>query len=122
MSERFADILANLPAKQPRSRLEPYRELIEELRKRKLTFQEIAAVLAAKCGVSVTGSGVHDYLRRRRDPRRESPPVSRSTRSPLSDSNQTKQSLKKRNSVSDYSTSFEFDAQAPLKLPGIRGK
>ena len=48
---------------------------------------------------------------RRRDPRRESPPMSRSKRSPPSDSNQTKQSLKKRNSVSDYSTSFEFDAQ-----------
>src|SRR6516162_4929908 len=46
MDRKFEDILDTLPEKPPRSRLEPYRELIGELRKRGRTYRDIAGILA----------------------------------------------------------------------------
>jgi hypothetical protein len=63
MKANLKKILDTLPKKPPRSRLEPYRELIEELRRRGRSYRDIAVILAEKCRVQVTGSGVHDYLR-----------------------------------------------------------
>jgi hypothetical protein len=62
MDANLKKILDELPCKPPCSRLEPYREFIEELRGRGRTYREIAEILADKCAVEVTGSGVHDYL------------------------------------------------------------
>ena len=65
MDTDLKKILAELPIKPPRSRLEPYREFIEELRSRGRTYRDIAEILAEKCAVQVTGSGVHDFVRSR---------------------------------------------------------
>ena len=65
MDTKFKEILDGLPDKPPRSRLEPYRELIRELRRRGRTFRDIAHILAEKCEVQVTASGVHDFVRNR---------------------------------------------------------
>jgi len=62
---KIRDILDTLPDKPPRSRLEPYRELIEELRRRGRTYRDIALILGEKCQVQVTTSGIHDFLRTR---------------------------------------------------------
>jgi hypothetical protein len=51
MDAKFREILDALPNKPPRSRLEPYRELIEELRRRGRTYVDIAGILAEKCQV-----------------------------------------------------------------------
>ena len=65
MDANLKRILDELPCKPPRSRLEPYREFIEALRRRGRTYRDIADILAEKCAVQVTGSGVHDFLRAR---------------------------------------------------------
>jgi hypothetical protein len=65
MDTKFKEILDGLPDKPPRSRLEPYRELIRELRRRGRTYRDIAHILAEKCQVQVTASGVHDFVRTR---------------------------------------------------------
>jgi len=65
MDERFQAILDSLPPKSPRSRLEPYWELIRELRRRGRTYREIAQILAEKCQVTVAPSTVHDFVRLR---------------------------------------------------------
>jgi hypothetical protein len=65
MDESLNAILDGLPAKSPRSRLEPYREFIEELRRRGRTYRDIAGILAEKCQVQVSASGVHDFVRTR---------------------------------------------------------
>jgi hypothetical protein len=49
MNPDFQDILDGLPEKPPRSRLETYRPLIEELRRRGRTYQEIVEILEEKC-------------------------------------------------------------------------
>jgi hypothetical protein len=53
MGARFKDIRDASPGKPPRSRLEPYRELIEELRRRGWTYRDIAHILAEKWQVQV---------------------------------------------------------------------
>jgi hypothetical protein len=52
MDEKFQIILSSLPKKPPRSRLEPYREFIDELRQLGRTYQEIAQILTEKCQVA----------------------------------------------------------------------
>lgn len=63
MSDKFQQILDNMPEKPPRSRLEPYAELIIELRRRKRTYREILDVLAEKCNLPISISTLHDFVR-----------------------------------------------------------
>jgi hypothetical protein len=72
MDAKFREILDALPDKPPRSRLEPYREFIEELRRRGRTYVDIAGILAEKCQVQVTASGLHDFVRTRSRMKRRS--------------------------------------------------
>ncbi len=62
MDSKFDAILNNLPAKQPRSRLEPYSELITEMRTRGRTYREIAQVLKKACGLKTGASTVNDFV------------------------------------------------------------
>jgi hypothetical protein len=59
----FEAILNSLPAKKPRSRLEPYRELILEMRKRGRSYREIMQVLNSSCNLAVGKTTVHDFVR-----------------------------------------------------------
>ena len=63
MDETFQAILDSLPPKPPRSRLEPYAELIHELRRRGRSYREIAAILADRCGVRVGVHTVYNFVR-----------------------------------------------------------
>jgi hypothetical protein len=69
MDAKFTAILESLPPKVPRSRLEPYRELIREMRRRGRTYREIAQVLDERCQVQVAASTVHEFVRRRSRPK-----------------------------------------------------
>jgi IS30 family transposase len=62
VSDKFRAILDALPEKPPHSRLEPYSELIDELRRRRRTYREIVSVLAEKCDVRVSISTIHDFV------------------------------------------------------------
>lgn len=62
MDTKFAAILNSLSPKEPHSRLEPYIELIREMRKRGRSYREIADVLKKSCGVMVGKSTVHDFV------------------------------------------------------------
>ena len=63
MNETFKAILDSLPPKQPRSKLEPYTELIQELRKRGRSYREIAGILAERCGLRVGMHTVYNFVR-----------------------------------------------------------
>ena len=64
MNDRFREILDSPPDAIPRSRLEPYKELIQELRRRKHSYREIARVLREKCGIRVSHSTLHEFVQR----------------------------------------------------------
>ncbi len=134
MDANLKNILDELPDKPPRSRLEPYREFIEELRSRGRTYRDIAQILAEKCAVQVTGSGVHDYLRTRSRAKASQAAVSLSkpTESavgnpdtagtgpevPSSEEVQRKiAALKARNTGAEPGQrGFEYDPDEPLRL------
>jgi IS30 family transposase len=63
MDNAFQAILDSLPPKPPRSKLEPYAELIHELRKRGRSYREIAGILATRCGVSAGTHTVYNFVR-----------------------------------------------------------
>lgn len=65
MDKTFEQILASLPARAPRSRLDPYAEFIDELRNRGWPYREISKVLAEKCNVSTSPSNLHHFVFRR---------------------------------------------------------
>ena len=85
MDERFTAILDSLPPKEPRSRLEPYRELIREMRRRGRTYREIAQVLAERCQLRVAPSTVHEFVSRR-SRSKSAPPMEAAAPSPIRDS------------------------------------
>lgn len=58
-------ILDRLPPKPPRSKLQPYGELIQELRKRGRSYREIAGILTDCCGVSTGAHTVYNFMRTR---------------------------------------------------------
>ena len=67
MDPRFEHVLNSLPPKKPRSRLEPYRELIREMRKRRCSYRGIAQVLHDHFGLRVAASTVNNFVISRLD-------------------------------------------------------
>jgi hypothetical protein len=64
MDNKFRDILDSLPEPGPRSGLDPFRELIDELHRRDRTYREIAQILAERCNISASVSTVYRFLHR----------------------------------------------------------
>lgn len=139
MDETFQAILDSLPPKPPRSRLEPYRELIREMRRRGRTYREIAQVLAEKCQVRVAPSTVHDFVRIRSRRSKGRPtvlpepiggelvapeePTEAAAKKPPERSAQEQDeirrriaSLKQRPKPAMQKPVFEYDDQEPLRL------
>ena len=72
MDGEFQDIVDSLTEKPPRSCLEPYGELIDELRHRKRTYRDIVDILAKNCRLRVSISTLHDFVRARSRRKRNS--------------------------------------------------
>lgn len=63
--------LADLPPKSPRSKLEPHRELIRELRRRGRTYRELASIFRERLGLEVAPSTIHSFVKVRAHHRRQ---------------------------------------------------
>ncbi len=130
MDANLKKLLDELPDKPPRSRLEPYREFVEELRSRGRTYRDIAEILAEKCAVQVTGGGVHDFVRSRSHREKnqtvktaERLPAKRPARDTLpkaSSSGEARRKiaeLKALNSTAEpHADKFEYDADEPFRI------
>ncbi len=137
MDARFQEILDSLPPKPPRSRLEPYAELIEELRQRGTTYRKIAAILTERCELPTSASTVHDFLRVRtptktpakrgrtaeskmRDATRRAPRLSRAQGNvqPPGEVQRRIAALKMRSApAKPKPKEFQYDPEEPLHLP-----
>ena len=62
MEDKLKEILDSLPEKRPRSRLAPYQELIYELRRRGLTYREIAGLLSKELGLHVVSTTIIRFV------------------------------------------------------------
>ena len=91
MNETFQAILDSLPPKPPRSKLEPYAELIQELRKRGRSYREIAIILSERCSVRVGIHTVYNFVRVRasapKKARSATRPTAEKSASPITSSN-----------------------------------
>ncbi len=75
LDEQIADFLATADDRPPRSKLEPYADLIRGLRQRRWTYRKIAAALRERFGLATGKSSIHDFVRvRARRPALEPPP------------------------------------------------
>jgi hypothetical protein len=70
MERRFEDIMSSVSAKLGRSRLEPYGDLVNELRSQGFTCRDIATLLAEKCQFRTSKTAVNNFVRAQRRKRR----------------------------------------------------
>jgi hypothetical protein len=137
MDARFQEILDSLPPKPPRSRLEPYAELIAELRQRGITYRNIAVILKERCQLQTSASTVHDFLRvrtptrtrakrertvvsRMRDAARRAPRLSwvQGNVQPPDNVQRRIAALKMRSApAKPKPNEFQYDPEEPLRLP-----
>ena len=83
VEDTFQNILSKLTKKSGRSRLEPYGELIDEMRGRGLTYRDISDILTVELQFQVPKSTVNDFVRERSRRRRNAARrVSRSSAKP----------------------------------------
>ena len=140
MNDKFQDILDSLPEKPPRSRLEPYNELIGELRRRGRTYREIRHILAEKCGTQVSVSTLHGFhrvqSRIKKKPAKRQPTAlakispnamplktmgvnaTRQARPPIDEVQHRIVGLKLRSTPANAGPQqFQYDPNEPLRLP-----
>ncbi len=79
MEPMHKNILEPLPEKPPRSKLEPHRELIRELRRKGRTYREVARLFHERLGLHVALSTLHSFVKVRAKHRKrtqfELPPI-----------------------------------------------
>jgi len=63
---------AELPPKPPRSKLEPHRDLIRELRRKGQTYRDVARLFQERLGLYVAPSTLHSFVKVRAKHRKRS--------------------------------------------------
>jgi len=79
MEQRLQEIFDHAPKDPPRSRLEPFKDLILKWRRQGRTYKRISELLANECGVKVGPVTLYRFIQRRSRPRKveQEPGVSR---------------------------------------------
>jgi hypothetical protein len=73
MKAELQAIFDSTPADEPRSRLEPYRELILRWRRQGKTYRRICVLLADHCKVQMDCAGLYRFMKRSSKPRKPMP-------------------------------------------------
>lgn len=63
MEPALYTILESLPEKSYRSKLEPHRELIRELRRKGRTYRDLARIFQERLGLHVAPSTLHSFVK-----------------------------------------------------------
>jgi IS30 family transposase len=126
MDDNTASVLRDIPDKPPRSKLEPYTDVIGALRRKRHTYREIAKFLHEHLDLEVAPSTIHDFvrIRRRREKDMRTPAESQSPSKPKPTPqpeavgvDERIAALKRRSStVSQPKPLFVYDEDEPLKL------
>jgi hypothetical protein len=124
MEPTHETILASLAQKSPRSKLEPHRELIRELRRKGRTYREVARLFHERLGLYVAPSTLHSFVKvrakhRKREQFELPPATATSAPSPVFDSIAA---LRTKSSEPNPKTRFVFQENEPLKLTGLGGE
>jgi hypothetical protein len=134
MNDRFQLILASLPKKRQRSKLDPYAGLIEQLRRRGHPYREIAKILMEKCDLVLASSTIVRFVAARSKEKRQRrknhetrktshgvPANIQVNKGPTVSSEDLRkriEMLKQQPAKAEQpSKRFEYDPDQPLKLP-----
>ena len=124
MDAYLREFVAAVPAVPPRSKLEPYYEVIRELRRKRCTYQQVAQFFTERLGIRVAPSTVHAFVavraKRGRKSAYELPPVEapdpvRSTAPQTSEHSDPIVAMKRKPAVLPQPPEFEYSE-------GNRGK
>jgi len=63
VDEKLRQLLAEIPESPPRSKLEPHLDVIRQLRRKRLTYRQIAGFLQTHVDVSVHWTTIHAFLK-----------------------------------------------------------
>jgi hypothetical protein len=74
MDQQAQDFLKKVADHPMRSRLEPYRDLIGELRRRRYPYRKIASILQDQFAIRTSKSALHDFIKVRVRNARQRPP------------------------------------------------
>jgi hypothetical protein len=72
-------IFDSTPEDEPRSKLDPYRELILRWRRQGKTYRRICALLAERCNITMNSGALFRYIKRRSRPRKALPEIEMAT-------------------------------------------
>ena len=64
MTDLIRKILAELPDRGARSSLDPYRDLVLEMRRRGYSYREMARLLVDRCELKISHAAIHNFVRR----------------------------------------------------------
>jgi hypothetical protein len=125
MEPDLRTILESLPDRPYRSKLEPHRELIRELRRKGRTYREVARLFHERLGLYVAPSTLHSFVKVRAKHRKRSqfelPPLElASAPSPALDRIATLR--KKAVAPKSKPARFVFRENEPLTLTGTGGE
>jgi hypothetical protein len=70
MNPELRQVLDNLPADEPRSRLEPYREVILRWRRQGRSYRRMQKLLTDHCAIQVSTSMLFKFVKSRSRPRK----------------------------------------------------
>ena len=70
MKEALQQIFDTVPEDEPRSRLEPYRELILQWRRQGRSYRRIQKLLSDKCQITIAYEPLRRFVKRRSRPRK----------------------------------------------------
>jgi hypothetical protein len=63
MNESLRQLLDSVTDAPPRSKLEPYTDVIRELRRKRQTYQQISRFFAEHLGIAVASSTIHAFVK-----------------------------------------------------------
>ena len=131
MDAYLRDLVAAVPASPPRSKLEPYYEVIRELRRKRCTYRQVAQFFTERLRIQVAPSTIHAFVavRAKRGCKSayELPPSEISeTAAPIAETSQDPDPIavlkQRRLASTPEPPRFEYAEDKPLELPATPSK
>ena len=114
LDARLQEIYDSTPLDEPRSKLEPYRELILLWRRQKRTYRRIQELLGEKCGVNISIGQLHKFVQSRARPRTDLELTSQPEQTPTPNGKVDTGGAPKPELRPKTEPEFDFDPTQPL--------